>query len=171
MGYWLCLVAPCQDQKAFPPETIPEIGEPEGQTPKENLEKDLMEDRGEAKTLQSQEPELLKGPGEYLKPWNSVELVTPSYGGTGLGSQHYHPWIGGVETMVQCQPPSSMLQSPTVQAFSLVAWWELLSQHQGSSEAGSTHLTRLVKCGAESLLSADFGSVERYKNPQGWTGI
>ncbi|XP_060996377.1 zinc finger and SCAN domain-containing protein 5B-like [Dama dama] len=51
-----------QDQKAFLPETIPEIGGPEGQTPKENLEKDLMEDRGETKTLQSQEPELLKGP-------------------------------------------------------------------------------------------------------------
>ncbi|KAB0381772.1 hypothetical protein FD755_003689 [Muntiacus reevesi] len=51
-----------QNQKAFPPETIPETGGPEGQTPKENLEKDLMEDRGETKTLQSQEPELLKGP-------------------------------------------------------------------------------------------------------------
>ncbi|XP_043290703.1 zinc finger and SCAN domain-containing protein 5B [Cervus canadensis] len=51
-----------QDQEALPPETIPEIGGPEGQTPKENLEKDLMEDRGETKTLPSQEPELLKGP-------------------------------------------------------------------------------------------------------------
>ncbi|XP_055409756.1 zinc finger and SCAN domain-containing protein 5B-like [Bubalus kerabau] len=51
-----------QDQRALPPETVPETGELEGQTPRENLEKDLLEDRGETKTLQSQEPELLKGP-------------------------------------------------------------------------------------------------------------
>ncbi|XP_005693050.2 PREDICTED: zinc finger and SCAN domain-containing protein 5B-like [Capra hircus] len=51
-----------QDQRVLPPETVPESGEPEGQTPRENLEKDLLEDRGETKTLQSQEPELLKGP-------------------------------------------------------------------------------------------------------------
>ncbi|XP_045019315.1 zinc finger and SCAN domain-containing protein 5C-like [Bubalus bubalis] len=50
------------DQRALPPETVPETGELEGQTPRENLEKDLLEDRGETKTLQSQEPELLKGP-------------------------------------------------------------------------------------------------------------
>uniref|UniRef100_A0A452ER28 C2H2-type domain-containing protein n=1 Tax=Capra hircus TaxID=9925 RepID=A0A452ER28_CAPHI len=50
------------DQRVLPPETVPESGEPEGQTPRENLEKDLLEDRGETKTLQSQEPELLKGP-------------------------------------------------------------------------------------------------------------
>ncbi|XP_045019312.1 zinc finger and SCAN domain-containing protein 5B-like [Bubalus bubalis] len=51
-----------QDQRALPPETVPETGELEGQTPRENMEKDLLEDRGETKTLQSQEPELLKGP-------------------------------------------------------------------------------------------------------------
>lgn len=34
-----------QDQRALPPETVPESGEPEGQTPRENLEKDLLEDR------------------------------------------------------------------------------------------------------------------------------
>ncbi|XP_055409723.1 zinc finger and SCAN domain-containing protein 5B-like isoform X2 [Bubalus kerabau] len=50
------------DQRALPPETVPETGELKGQTPRENLEKDLLEDRGETKTLQSQEPELLKGP-------------------------------------------------------------------------------------------------------------
>lgn len=67
------MVAPCQGQKALPPETIPETGELEGQMPsQENLEKDLLEDRGETKTLQSQEPELLKGPGKYSKPWNSA---------------------------------------------------------------------------------------------------
>ncbi|XP_010829627.1 PREDICTED: zinc finger and SCAN domain-containing protein 5B-like [Bison bison bison] len=51
-----------QDESALPPETIPETGELEGQMPRENLEKDLLEDRGETKTLQSQEPELLKCP-------------------------------------------------------------------------------------------------------------
>ncbi|XP_061241847.1 zinc finger and SCAN domain-containing protein 5B-like [Bos javanicus] len=51
-----------QDERALPPETVPETGELEGQTPRENLEKDLLEDRGETKTLQSQEPELLMGP-------------------------------------------------------------------------------------------------------------
>ncbi|XP_055409725.1 zinc finger and SCAN domain-containing protein 5B-like [Bubalus kerabau] len=50
-----------QDQKALPPETIPETGELQGQTPsKENLEKDLREDRGVTRTLLSQEPELLQ---------------------------------------------------------------------------------------------------------------
>ncbi|XP_025126108.2 zinc finger and SCAN domain-containing protein 5B-like [Bubalus bubalis] len=50
-----------QDQKALPPETIPETGELEGQTPsKENLEKDLWEDTGVTRTLSSQEPELLQ---------------------------------------------------------------------------------------------------------------
>jgi len=71
--------------------TVPETGELERQTPRGKLEKDLLEDRGETKTLQSQEPELLKCPGEYSKPWNSAELVTPSHGGMGLGSQHHHP--------------------------------------------------------------------------------
>lgn len=62
------MVAPCQDQKALPPETIPETGELEGQTPsKENLEKDLLEDTGMIRTLPSQEPELLQDCGEYLK--------------------------------------------------------------------------------------------------------
>ena len=116
------MFVPCQGQRALPPETVPETGELEGQTPRENLEKDLLEDRGETKTLQSQEPELLKGPGEYSKPWNSAELVTPSYGGMGLGSQHHHAWMGGVEIIVQCQPsPSSTFHCPTVQALSLVA--------------------------------------------------
>ncbi|XP_055409729.1 zinc finger and SCAN domain-containing protein 5B-like [Bubalus kerabau] len=60
-----------QDQKALPPEPIPERGELEGQTPsKENLEKDLREDTGVTRTLLSQEPELLQ---------NRVEDVfTPS---------------------------------------------------------------------------------------------
>ncbi|KAJ1073483.1 hypothetical protein K5549_019723, partial [Capra hircus] len=56
------------DQRVLPPETVPESGEPEGQTPRENLEKDLLEDRGETKTLQSQEPELLKGPANIRVP-------------------------------------------------------------------------------------------------------
>ncbi|XP_040107739.1 zinc finger and SCAN domain-containing protein 5B-like [Oryx dammah] len=51
-----------QAREALPPETVPETGELEGQTPRENLEKDLLEDSGETKTLQSQEPELLKRP-------------------------------------------------------------------------------------------------------------
>ena len=60
------MVAPCQDQKALPPETIPETGELQGQTPsKENLEKDLREDTGVTRTLLSQEPELLQNRGEY----------------------------------------------------------------------------------------------------------
>jgi len=60
------LVAPCQGQKALPPETIPETGELEGQTPsKENLEKDLLKDTGVTRTLPSQEPELLQDRGEY----------------------------------------------------------------------------------------------------------
>ncbi|KAB0350969.1 hypothetical protein FD754_015826 [Muntiacus muntjak] len=50
-----------QDQKALPPEAIPETGELEGQTPsKKNLEKDLLEDTGMIRTLPSQEPELLQ---------------------------------------------------------------------------------------------------------------
>uniref|UniRef100_A0A4W2D3G4 Zinc finger and SCAN domain containing 5B n=1 Tax=Bos indicus x Bos taurus TaxID=30522 RepID=A0A4W2D3G4_BOBOX len=57
---------------------VEETGELEGLTPRENLEKDLLEDRGETKTLQSEAPQLLKGPGEYSKPWNPAELVTPS---------------------------------------------------------------------------------------------
>ena len=58
------MVAPCQDQKGLLPETFPETGEMEGLTPKENLEKDPMEDTEETRTHQSQEPEHLKGPGE-----------------------------------------------------------------------------------------------------------
>uniref|UniRef100_A0A4W2GU38 Zinc finger and SCAN domain-containing protein 5B-like n=2 Tax=Bos indicus x Bos taurus TaxID=30522 RepID=A0A4W2GU38_BOBOX len=50
-----------QLQKALPPETIPETGELEGQTPsKEYLVKDLLEDTGVTRTLSSQEPELLQ---------------------------------------------------------------------------------------------------------------
>ena len=60
------MVALCQGQKAPPPETIPERGELEGQTPsKENLEKDLREDTGVTRTLLSQEPELLQNRVEY----------------------------------------------------------------------------------------------------------
>ena len=60
------MVAPCQGQKALPPETIPETGELEGQTPsKENLEKDLVKDTGVTRTLSAQEPELLQDHGEY----------------------------------------------------------------------------------------------------------
>jgi hypothetical protein len=58
------LFVPCQEQRALPPGTVPDIGELEGQTPREKLEK---EDTGERKTLPSQAPELLKGPGEYSK--------------------------------------------------------------------------------------------------------
>ncbi|KAI4535022.1 hypothetical protein MG293_015882 [Ovis ammon polii] len=64
-----------QDQRALPPETVPESGEPEGQTPRENLEKDLLEDRGETKTLQSQEPELLKGPDMAKEKGTAVPLA------------------------------------------------------------------------------------------------
>ncbi|KAB0393890.1 hypothetical protein E2I00_016965, partial [Balaenoptera physalus] len=49
-----------QDQKGLLPEIIPETGELEGLTPKENLEKDLMEDMEETRTRQSQELELPK---------------------------------------------------------------------------------------------------------------
>ena len=60
------MVAPCQGQKALPPETIPETGELEGQTPsKENLEKDLLKDTGVTRTLSAQEPKLLQDHGEY----------------------------------------------------------------------------------------------------------
>ena len=60
------MVAPCQGQKALPPEIIPETGKLEGQTPsKENLVKDLLEDTGVTRTLPSQEPELLPDRGEY----------------------------------------------------------------------------------------------------------
>ena len=60
------MVALCQGQKALLPETIPERGELEGQTPsKENLEKDLREDTGVTRTLLSQEPQLLHDRGEY----------------------------------------------------------------------------------------------------------
>ncbi|XP_061029475.1 zinc finger and SCAN domain-containing protein 5B-like [Eubalaena glacialis] len=51
-----------QDQKGLLPETFPETGEMEGLTPKENLEKDPMEDTEETRTHQSQEPEHLKSP-------------------------------------------------------------------------------------------------------------
>ena len=61
------MFVPCQDERALPPETVPEAGELEGQTPREKLEKDVLEDTGEPKTLPSQAPELLKGPGEYSK--------------------------------------------------------------------------------------------------------
>ncbi|KAJ8794933.1 hypothetical protein J1605_018727 [Eschrichtius robustus] len=56
-----------QDQKGLLPEIIPETGELEGLTPKENLEKDLMEDMEETRTRQSQELELPKRRGE--KPY------------------------------------------------------------------------------------------------------
>uniref|UniRef100_A0A8C6CUW4 C2H2-type domain-containing protein n=1 Tax=Moschus moschiferus TaxID=68415 RepID=A0A8C6CUW4_MOSMO len=49
-----------QVSKALLPETIPETGELEGQTPSKNLEKDLLEDTGVTRTLPSQEPELLQ---------------------------------------------------------------------------------------------------------------
>uniref|UniRef100_A0A8C0D889 C2H2-type domain-containing protein n=1 Tax=Balaenoptera musculus TaxID=9771 RepID=A0A8C0D889_BALMU len=49
-----------QDQKSLLPEIIPETGELEGLTPKENLEKDLMEYMEETRTRQSQELELPK---------------------------------------------------------------------------------------------------------------
>ncbi|XP_061241845.1 zinc finger and SCAN domain-containing protein 5B-like [Bos javanicus] len=58
---WMMFVS-CQDQRALQPVTVPETGELERQTPRGKLEKDLLEDRGETKTLQSQEPELLKCP-------------------------------------------------------------------------------------------------------------
>uniref|UniRef100_A0A4W2CMN6 Zinc finger and SCAN domain containing 5B n=1 Tax=Bos indicus x Bos taurus TaxID=30522 RepID=A0A4W2CMN6_BOBOX len=101
-----------QDERALPPETVPETGELEGQTPRENLEEDLLEVRGETKTLQSEAPQLLKGPGEYSKPWNPAELVTPSCGGMRLGSQHHHPWMGGWRSLHMKRKRDS---SPTCQ--------------------------------------------------------
>ena len=145
------MFVPCQDQRALSPETVPETGELEGQTPRENLEKDLLEDRGETKTLQSQEPELLKGPGEYSKPWNSAELVTPSYGGMGLGSQHHHAWMGGWRSLSS----ANLLhhQRSSVPQSKLLAW--LLD---GNFSANIRFPVRpaaqkmfLVKCGAEFL--------------------
>ena len=164
------MFVPCQDQRALPPETVPETGELEGQTPRENLEKDLLEDRGETKTLQSQEPELLKGPGEYSKPWNSAELVTPSYGGMGLGSQHHHPWMGRWRSLSS----ANLLhhQRSSVPQSKLLAW--LLD---GNFSANIRFPVRpaaqkmfLVKCGTE-FLSGDSGSIERQKNPQEETDI
>ena len=153
------MFVPCQDQRALPPETVPETGELEGQTPRENLEKDLLEDRGETKTLQSQEPELLKGPGEYSKPWNSAELVTPSYGGMGLGSQHHHAWMGGWRSLSS----ANLLhhQRSTVPQSKLLAW--LLDGNFSANIRVPVRLAAqkmlLVKCGSESL-SADSGSVD-----------
>ena len=164
------MFVPCQDERALSPETVPETGELEGQTPRENLEKDLLEDRGETKTLQSQEPELLKGPGEYSKPWNSAELVTPSYGGMGLGSQHHHAWMGGWRSLSS----ANLLhhQRSTVPQSKVLAW--LLD---GNFSANIRFPVRpaaqkmfLVKCGAE-FLSVDPGSIEREKNPQEETDI
>ena len=153
------MFVPCQDQRALPPETVPETGELEGQTPRENLEKDLLEDRGETKTLQSQEPELLKGPGEYSKPWNSAELVTPSYGGMGLGSQHHHAWMGGWRSLSS----ANLLhhQRSTVPQSKLLAW--LLDGNFSANIRFPVRLAAqkmlLVKCGSESL-SVDSGSVD-----------
>ena len=164
------MFVPCQDQRALSPETVPETGELEGQTPRENLEKDLLEDRGETKTLQSQEPELLKGPGEYSKPWNSAELVTPSYGGMGLGSQHHHPWMGGWRSLSS----ANLLhhQRSSVPQSKLLAW--LLDGNFSANirvpVRPATQKMLLAKCGAE-FLSADSGNIERQKNPQEETDI
>ncbi|XP_055409721.1 zinc finger and SCAN domain-containing protein 5B-like isoform X4 [Bubalus kerabau] len=70
------------DQRALPPETVPETGELEGQTPRENMEKNLLEDRGETKSLQFQEPELLKGPE------GDVSTTTGSRGGPLKNRRH-----------------------------------------------------------------------------------
>ena len=164
------MFVPCQDERALPPETVPETGELEGQTPRENLEKDLLEDRGETKTLQSQEPELLMGPGEYSKPWNSAELVTPSCGGMGLGSQHHHPGMGGWRSFSR----ANLLhhQSSSVPHSKLLAW--LLDGNFSANirvpVRSAAQKMLHVKCGAE-FLSADSGHIERQKNPQEETGI
>ncbi|KAM9589747.1 zinc finger and SCAN domain-containing protein 5C-like [Trichechus inunguis] len=47
------------------PETIPANGELESLRPKQNLEENLMEDRAGSTVCDIQEPQLLKGPGEY----------------------------------------------------------------------------------------------------------
>ncbi|XP_061241849.1 zinc finger and SCAN domain-containing protein 5B-like [Bos javanicus] len=61
-----------QERAALQPVTVPETGELERQTPRGKLEKDLLEDRRETKTLQSQEPELLKCPeGDVSTPSGS----------------------------------------------------------------------------------------------------
>ena len=134
------------------------------------MEKDLLEDRRETKTLQSQEPELLKGPGEYSKPWNPAELVIPSFGGMRLGSQHHHPWMGGWRSLSS----ANLLhhQCSSVPQSKLLAW--LLD---GNFSANIRFPVRpaaqkmlLVKCGAE-FLSANSGSIERQKNPQEESGI
>ena len=164
------MFVPCQDERALPPETVPETGELEGQTPRENLEKDLLEDRGETKTLQSQEPELLMGPGEYSKPWNSAELVTPSCGGMGLGSQHHHPGMGGWRSFSR----ANLLhhQSSSVPHSKLLAW--LLDGNFSANirvpVRSAAQKMLHVKCGAE-FLSVNSGSIERKKNPQEESGI
>ena len=150
--------------------TVPETGELERQTPRGKLEKDLLEDRGETKTLQSQEPELLKCPGEYSKPWNSAELVTPSCGGMGLGSQHHHPGMGGWRSFSR----ANLLhhQSSSVPHSKLLAW--LLDGNFSANirvpVRSAAQKMLHVKCGAE-FLSADSGHIERQKNPQEETDI
>ncbi|KAM9048214.1 LOW QUALITY PROTEIN: zinc finger and SCAN domain-containing protein 5B-like [Megaptera novaeangliae] len=77
-----------QDQKGLLPEIIPETGELEGLTPKENLEKDLMEDMEETRTRQSQELELPKhreeegatylDKGHFSGQFGSHSVVSPS---------------------------------------------------------------------------------------------
>ena len=144
--------------------TVPETGELERQTPRGKLEKDLLEDRGETKTLQSQEPELLMGPGEYSKPWNSAELVTPSHGGMGLGSQHH--WRSLSSANLLHHQHSSVPQSR------LLAW--LLDGNFSANirvpVRPAAQKMLHVKCGAE-FLSANSGSIERQKNPQEESGI
>ena len=150
--------------------TVPETGELERQTPRGKLEKDLLEDRGETKTLQSQEPELLKCPGEYSKPWNSAELVTPSCGGMGLGSQHHHPGMGGWRSFSR----ANLLhhQSSSVPHSKLLAW--LLDGNFSANirvpVRPAAQKMLHVKCGAE-FLSVNSGSIERQKNPQEESGI
>jgi len=164
------LFVPCQDERALPPETVPEAGELEGQTPRENLEEDLLEVRGETKTLQSEAPQLLKGPGEYSKPWNPAELVTPSYGGMRLGSQHHHPWMGGWRSLSS----ANLLhhQCSSVPQSKLLAW--LLDGNFSANirvpVRPAAQKMLHVKCGAE-FLSANSGSIERQNNPQEESGI
>uniref|UniRef100_A0A8C3WGL1 Zinc finger and SCAN domain-containing protein 5B n=1 Tax=Catagonus wagneri TaxID=51154 RepID=A0A8C3WGL1_9CETA len=57
-----------QDKKALLPEMTPDRRALEGLTPKENVKQELVEDKEDPRTpIQSQEPELRKGPGESGK--------------------------------------------------------------------------------------------------------
>ncbi|XP_005596830.1 zinc finger and SCAN domain-containing protein 5B isoform X2 [Equus caballus] len=61
----ICEMSTAQGRKVLLPETIPKVDDREGLRRKQNLKEDLMEDREETTTRESQEPQLPKCPGEY----------------------------------------------------------------------------------------------------------